>query len=310
MRRATFTPGSRLDLDGAVRALRFLGFEAHGRAALSARIEGRWPGTARLDTTLRLDGWQLGRPEARPLLFGDGLLLGARTGLPRVDRRPEGAELEVDLGSARLPDLTFLDEMIPATAGLRVVGGSARLGGRLRFGVKRGDGREFEGDGRLNLRADDVALRVGEDRWTGDLTADLHLSDPAFEPVSFALDGSRFLLNDLVVIDHDAGEKETVGRDWWGELCRRGRIDFSQPAAARGRFTARLADSRPLVALYEMQRDLPACDAAADRAGTLSGRFGRMPGRLRLNDAVLRWRGARCAGTSISVARRAADGCW
>ena len=72
-RRATFTPGSRLDLDGAVRALRFLGFEAHGRAALSARIEGRWPGTARLDTTLRLDGWQLGRPEARPLLFGDGL---------------------------------------------------------------------------------------------------------------------------------------------------------------------------------------------------------------------------------------------
>lgn len=290
VRRATFTPGSRLDLDGAVRALRFLGFEAHGRAALSARIEGRWPGTARLGTTLRLDGWQLGRPEARPLLFGDGLLLEARTGLPRVDRRPEGAELEVDLGSARLPDLTFLDEMIPATAGLRVVGGSARLGGRLRFGVKRGEGPEFEGDGTLNLRADDVALRVGEDRWTGDLTADLHLSDPAFEPVSFALDGSRFVLNDLVVIDHDAGEKETVGRDWWGELSLpAGRIDFSQPAAARGRFTARLADSRPLVALYEMQRDLPAwvTRLLTVRGLSLGGDFDWRPGRLRLNDAVL-----------------------
>ena len=282
--RAGFAPGSRLELTSAVETLRFLGFEARGRATLSARVDGVWPGHASVRSTLRLDGWRLGRPGEPPFLLGDGLRVEAHADQPRVDHAPLAAELALDLGEATLPDLRFLNESIPTAAGVAVENGSARVTGALRFATGAAGG-----EGSLAVRAPGLALRVGADVWSGNVEADLRLSEPAFAPASFALTGSRVVLRDLVAPARDGAPAAGPSPRWWGELSLpEGRIVLARPFRTSGRFAARLADSRPLVALYELHRDLSdwAARLLTVEGVTIGGRYDWSPGRLALDDLL------------------------
>ncbi|HVS14940.1 MAG TPA: hypothetical protein VMV46_13505, partial [Thermoanaerobaculia bacterium] len=69
----------------------------------------------------------------------------------------------------------------------------------------------------------------------------------------------------------------------------RGRVVLAQPPSLGADFQARLEDTRPLVAFYQLRRDLPrwAERLLTVRGVSASGRFDWSPGRLRFDDGFL-----------------------
>jgi hypothetical protein len=279
--RGAFAPGSRLAIESPGEVVRFLGFEARGDARLTASVAGAWGAPTRVESALELERWSLGRSAAAPILVGRGLRLSARADEPRADRPPRAVDLTLDLGAARAPDLRFVNDLLPDSAALAVVGGEAEVGGQLRF-----EPMERAGGGSLRIHAPHLELAVGGEVLAGDVALGLELSEPEFAPASFALDRSRLVLRDL----SSTATAPLAPRRWWGELSLPdGRLVLARPFSVAGRFDARLADSRPLVELYELRRDLPEW---VERLLTVeglsaSGGFEWSAGRLEIRDAVV-----------------------
>ena len=279
--RGALAPGSRLTLDSTGEVIRFLGFEARGDAHLAASVSGAWGAPTRVESALELERWSLGRPGAAPILAGRGLRLSARAEAPRADRPPRAVDLTLDLGAARAPDLRFVNDLLPESATISVLGGEAEVGGVLRF-----EPLERSGRGSIKMRAPRLELAVGAERLAGDVEIRLELAEPEFAPPSFAIGGSRVVLRDL----SSSAPTPLAPRRWWAELALPdGRLVLSRPFSAAGRFDARLADSRPLVELYELRRDLPEW---VERLLTLeglsaTGGFEWRPGRLEIRDAQI-----------------------
>ena len=272
-----YRPGTRIVVDNPAQTIRFLGFTARGDARLTANVEGRW-GKRRLVSELALGRWRLGSPEQPETLIGEGLKLVARAEEPRIDAPAQASELALDLGRATLPDLRFVNELLPAAARVAVERGSATVGGTLRFLPG-----ERQGEGAIRVRGSDLRLTAAGQALEGDLEADLRLSEPELAHAAFSVAGSTLALRNVATAT-SAGESV---RNWWGELrLAKGRVELARPARLSALFDARLADTRPMIAFYEVRRDLPEW---VERLLTVenvaaAGGFEWTKGRLRLDD--------------------------
>ncbi|HSM15222.1 MAG TPA: hypothetical protein VLA66_14225, partial [Thermoanaerobaculia bacterium] len=276
----TLRPETRVRISSPRHAVRFLGFETVGDARLDARALGDFAGV-RLVSTLELGDWEMGRRGEPPLLRGRGLRLEATTRSPRVDEPPRATGLELDLGAATAPDLGFLNDIIPPAAGIWIERGSASLTGSLR--LEAGDkGQRSE----LRVLGENLGLRVAGRPMSADLEARLRLSQPDLTEAAFSLDGSRLFLRNFST-EHP-GSDRVAG--WWGEVgVARGRIRFERPPSLAATFDARLRDTQPLVAFYEMRRDLPrwAERLLTLEAVSISGALSWRPGSLRVEDGLM-----------------------
>jgi hypothetical protein len=276
LRSARLGSGSRLQVSARQQKLRFLGFEARGAAELEARVDGG-PGGPRLQTELTLAGWELGRPGGAAQMTGDGMRLTTRSTETSLLKPPAGGELELDLGRARVPDLRFLNGYLPAAAGVEVEQGEASINGRFHFTQATGDGA-----GKLEVRGRGVRLAARGQRLAGDLESEILLSEPDLAAGTFSLAGTQVALRKLTA---ETSEGDHV-RDWWADArLTQGRVDLRPPLALSGDFTAKLADTRPLIAIYEMRRDLADW---VERLLTLegvsaTGSFEWTPGRFELD---------------------------
>lgn len=267
-------PGTAIDLREPRQRIRFVGFEARGDATLRAEVRGGAAPT--LATTVTLGQWELGRPDEAPLLLGEGLRVTSEARQPAWGARPEPIGLTIDLGSGRLPDLRFLNDYLPPAAETSVESGQATLRGNLRIA-----GSADDGDGEIAVRAERLRLDARGQRLEGRLEADLRLSRPDLAGRSFSLAETRLSLRDMVA-KTSTGDRVS---GWWGEVrLSDAHVSMDRPVRLAGAFRARLADTRPLVAFYEVKRDLPGW---AERLLTLegvsaSGAFDWAPGRFEL----------------------------
>lgn len=273
--RGALAAGSRLELEQPAQRLELLGFEARGDARLSASIV-RGAAGDELDSRLRLGDWQLGRPGEEAVMFGRGLILHTRSEAPRWGEPPGGLRVELDLGEARLPDLRFVNAYLPPAAETAIEAGEAVASGTFRF-----TGAGESGEGGLDVRAEKLRLVARGQRLAGKLEADLRLAEPNLDARTFSLLGTRLALREV------AGET-TAGDSvagWWGEVTMTsGRVQLGQPIDLSGDFHARLADSSPLIAYYEIERDLPRWveRLLLVRGLSATGRVEWAPGRFEL----------------------------
>jgi hypothetical protein len=247
--RGALRPGSRLRIVEPEQRVRLFGFEAAGDAELTAAVDGGWDGP-RVESKLALHRWRLGRPGEPATLVGEELELAARAERPRIDGLPEAIDLAVDLGRARAPDLRFLDAYLPASLGARVGSGRAELSGRLAF-----DTTSRSGGGEIRIAASDLEVELSGQRIRGGLDTRLRLSEPDLtSPASFSLDGSEIRLRNFSA---STANGDRVA-DWWGEVdLHDGRLELGRPLRLSAGFDAKLRDTRPLVAFYDLRRDLP-----------------------------------------------------
>lgn len=267
--------GSRVELADPEQQVRFLGFDARGDARLSGEVV-RGSSGPEVETRLLLGDWRLGRPGEAPLLYGRDLVLRARSRALAWGERPAPLSLDIDLGKASVPELGFVNGYLPPAAETRLVSGRAGVSGSLRL---TDGGRSATGE--IAVRGDGLELEALGQRLAGRIEADVRLSEPDLGARSFSLAGTRLTLRELAATTSE-GERLA---GWWGDVTlTRGRVGLERPVTLAGGFRARLADTRPLVAFYEVHRDLPGW---VERLLTIqgvsaSGAFTWAPGRFEL----------------------------
>jgi len=197
-----------------------------------------------------------GRAE-RPDLVGSGLAVVATTRdlqLARLDRLR--AEAHIDLGQAKVPDLSTLSDLLPPSAGLALLGGRGIAGGQFDVALP-----DLSARGGMRIDLDEVAVRYGELDLQGRMRLDLALAAPALSAGRVDLSGSSFSLTEFESPQLEAEEPAAAPEGdagWWARIeLPEGELDLPPAPAARGRLRVRLRDSVPFIGLFETRRNLP-----------------------------------------------------
>lgn len=193
----------------------------------------------------------------KPDLVGTGLTVVATTRDLQLARLATmQATARIDLGQARVPDLSTLAPLLPPSAGIALVGGHGTAGGGFDLELPA-----FAGRGALAIDLDDVEVRYGELDLHGRMKLALALATAALPAGRFDLAGSSFSLTEFR-IPQLAGDEPAVAlaqdEGWWARIeLPEGEIDLPPDPAASGRLRVRLRDSVPFIGLFETRRRLP-----------------------------------------------------
>ncbi len=190
----------------------------------------------------------------KPDLVGTGLTVVATTRDLQLARLATmQATARIDLGQARVPDLSTLAPLLPPSAGIALVGGHGTAGGGFDLELPA-----FAGRGALAIDLDDVAVRYGELDLHGRMKLDLALATAALPAGRFDLAGSSFSLTEFRIPQLAGGR--TCGRAGAG----RGVVGAHRAAGGGDRPAARSRRERPparpsarLGAIHRAVRDAP-----------------------------------------------------
>jgi hypothetical protein len=270
-------PGTRIAVEPAAVSLRLLDDRAEGSGRVEATVaDGGWEATGVLEefsiTRLGADAPHVTGEQLTAELAGASAELGEL--LDRV-------HLTLDLPPATLADLTVYDDVLPAAADLRILGGRGTLSGHFEAELRRppevsgtsetptaagdsevsGTSAEVSGtsasasaSGSLRLTSQGLAARFGDVSLAGDLTVDAVFPTLDLAGREYRLDGTT------VTIDRGRLGGEVAGDDrpWNGRV----RVIYGALTPGGGTLVdanldGRFSDTRPLLALYASRRDLP-----------------------------------------------------
>lgn len=257
-------PGSTFDLEADDLALAGLAWRARGAARVAGRVEAGESGAeGRVDA--HLARYELGTPSAaRAMIQGEGLDLSVMTrDLALFD--PLGAhEVKVNVPEARFADLAAVQALLPAGLPLQVLGGDGKVSARLHA-------THESGEGDVKLHVDGMDLRWEGLRMRGTLDVDGRM--PSVDPAAlrFDLSGTKVALKDFVT-----GEGQSASRGgWWGDVqVPRGEIAAADAVRFDGDVRARFADTRPIIAVIDAVRGIPALAKPLLKAKDVDASFG------------------------------------
>jgi hypothetical protein len=246
-----------------------LGLHMHGLNTLgqgvfsiSAPVDSDTPVTL----SVRYDALTVTRDgDSRPFLQGDGMLVeyaggnyvAPEPGLSldtvlndeRYLKRRENSTFRLDVRDATVTDLPVLNRYLPAGTGLRFTGGTAQLDADLFAAVK-------DVQGEIQLRSEDVAMRLDGQDLQGDLNVDLVVVGGVPRERRVQLDGSRVELGQVSVVGQ---EGEFSGKDAWSATVTLPRAEavLVEPPMVSADATLAVSDTRPLIAVFENQSGSP-----------------------------------------------------
>jgi hypothetical protein len=280
LRRGRLLEGSSVVTRPVARRLRLLDYAVAGTSTLELTVADRPGAPAEARWAVRFSEFEMtlaGDP--RPLLAGHALALAGRVSDPVLLELAERMELALELGDARVPDLTRLADWLPASTGLELLGGSARASAAL--SVRVADRRP---SGRLDIDVERAHLRWSDLDFVGRVVFELPVTDGDLESRRVRLADAKIRISDF-----DLGglsPRTEAGRGWWANVhLPNATLRLAPPIEIDGDFTARLRDTVPFVGLFELRRDLPRWAERllsvedVDLAGTLSAR----PRRIELD---------------------------
>ena len=236
-------PGTRLDLTAQGLQLDFLGFTARGAGRVGADVGGDGGGGrsgARIEVAF--DSFSVARGESpAPLAEGTGLTLSAAASELRVGSL-EGTTVVLDLPRSSVPDVTFLNAMIPEGLGVDVTQGSATFGAHIEF-----DGSTEEAQGEITLNGDDLAGTYRDMEYRLDLALSTQLSGRDLDDFEIELEGTTLKLEN----GRFESEHTGVGEGWWMTVkVPKGHADLAAPLAFRADVDLSMQDTRAVVALF------------------------------------------------------------
>lgn len=265
--RGRLGPDTRIAVDPAEVVLRLLDDRAEGSGRVEATVtDGTWEADGVLDefsiTRLGADA---------PHVSGSGLAATLRGASAELGEILDRVHLALDLPPATLTDLAVYDDLLPAAAGLRILGGRGTLAGQFEAELRRppevsgtpevpadtGDS-ELSGtsaaSGSLRLVSEGLAARFGDVDLSGDLTVDAVFPDLDLAGRAYRLDGTT------VTLERGRLGGEVTGGDtpWNGRMgVIYGALTPGGGDLVTATLDGRFSDTRPLIALYASRRDLP-----------------------------------------------------
>lgn len=273
-------PGSHLRVAAEPLRVGFLDHRAAGSGELSVRLET--PEEARL--SLEIPRYTLQRDDDdRPRLHGRDLVLTTRTGaFSRVLEAPDPAYFttEISLPETEIPDVARYNTYLPEDAGVRLFGGTARLGSEFTL-------TGLDASGTLNLRASGVDLALLDQRLRGDLHLALRLTEGDLATRQFS--AARSFLRLDRVQRRNGARPEDAG--WWVRLdFDDARLRWTEQVHLASRLHLRMRDTGLLARLFlDRARDSDWLGRLLDVRGIAgSARLDLNETRIRLSDVDLR----------------------
>ena len=276
-------PGSTLSMKTDQLAVNFLVYRAEGKADVQVKVvEG--PGHPRLDLELLLNDFGIGLATSTPdAAVGKRLRLHVSSDDDLIsDTIPDG-DLELELDDVHAKDLTRANYLIPAGAGIRLKGGSARLDARLKATT-----RGSSGEGKVTLATEGLALDAGTLAMTGKVEATVPISQGDMLAQRFAIDGMQIKLSGFDVAGQAADGKTAPG--WWAELdAPRGAFGFKDAEMFRGDLAFKMRDSAPLVLFLTAKKPLPKIGERILEVQDVQGKTGLVYGndRIEIRDLLV-----------------------
>jgi hypothetical protein len=276
-------PGSRVKMTTDQLAVNFLVYRAEGKANVEVKVVDA-PDRPRIELELLLNDFGIGLATATPdAAVGKRLRLHASSNDDLIsDSIPDG-ELELELDEVFARDLTRANYLIPAGAGIRVKGGSARLDARLKASTQGSSG-----EGKLTLTTEGLALDAGALAMTGKLDVSVPISQGDMMAQRFAIDGMQITLSGFDVAGQTAERKTAPG--WWAELdAPRGMFGFKDAEMFRGDVAFKMRDSAPLVLFLTAKKPLPKIGERILEVQDVQGKSGLAYGndRIEIRDLLV-----------------------
>lgn len=276
-------PGSRLSMTTEDLAVNFLVYRAEGKADVEVKVvEGKE--RPLLDVEVLLEDFGIGLATSTPdAAVGTRLRLHATSDDDLISDTIPSGHLELEIADLHARDLTRANYLIPAGAGLKLKSGSARMDVRLKASTQGSDG-----EGKVTLATDGMALDAGALALTGKVEATIPISQGDMMAQRFAIDGMRIKLSDFDVAGQTAEGKTTRG--WWAELdAPRGLFGFKDADMFRGDVAFKMRDSAPLVLFLTAKKPLPKIGERILEVNDVSGKAGLVYGadRIEIRDLLV-----------------------
>jgi hypothetical protein len=274
-RRGDLLPGSRVEAGPGTVAVRVLAHEVRGEGRIHGEVEEGSPPTVRLGVAM--GDFALSRGgAAAPYVRGTGFDLLAvsedndfREGMPEL-------RLTLELPESRVSRFEVFGDYLPQATGFRLESGSGELQGKVELWT-----RTMTGTGQISLEGTGVRGSFEGLPVRGDVAVGLHLAplegpDTGRETPAFALPSARLAFTNVVT-----GE-DPAKRTWSGSVELGDGAVASKPLVVSGSFTARLQDTRPILALVaERSRWVSLCEPFLTLTEVEAS------GRLRLDEATV-----------------------
>lgn len=283
-------PGGHVELSPMELRARFAGFTAEGRATTRLDVvgDGGKP-EARMAVGFETYGLLRTEDEKEPVLRGTGLRITAVSPAELGTLPPSDFAGRIELGQAELPQLTFVNELLPGGAGFRLKGGSARAEGA--FDVRDG-GRSCEGS--LSVKGEQLVFDAAGVETSGGFSLSVVVPRGDLLALAFSIDGTKLDLDHFAFTSrHD----QVDAPDWSGGVTfPSAQLDMSQAVAVEGKVTMRASDTRPLVAFLSARKPLKGWEKNLLSIEEIKG-----GGEFRLAEGTLTVRGFRVAGGKIEI---------
>jgi len=248
--RGRLLPGGWAAFDRAPLRLDLAGFIAEGQAMARLEVPAAGPGEAAdAQVLVAYDDYGMRRAAGGPMVMsGDGLRIEVRSAADLARLPPPDLHGRLDLGRAEFRDLTFVNELLPGGADLRVQSGRATVEGAFELG----EGGACKGQAAIATTG--LALDAAGVATAGDVAVKIEVPRGSLVTRRFTLDQTRVALDRFAFGSPGPGEAR---RDWHGRVVLAGGdLDLgATPAVRDARVAVTFSDTRPLVAF--LSRDQP-----------------------------------------------------
>ncbi len=222
----------------------FLDYQGQGDGSIELRVvEGGETPDWRVDIALADAG--LKRRGQRDVAVEDvDLSLRALVKDVSIAKRQRDYELQLNIASARVADMSVFNAYLPPDNPLQIAGGTAELTSSISL-------QPDAAAGWVSLVSRGLRARVDDQAFTGDLVAEVPIVGGSPRDMVFDVSGARLRLDKVSV----AGDRESFDREDWSVSVTLDRAETAwvTPLEFSADVSLRISDSRPVVALFQNQ---------------------------------------------------------
>jgi hypothetical protein len=283
-------PGGRVELSRTDLRARFAGFTAQGQATARLDVEDAVEGPeARVAVRFETYGLLHAENAREPVMRGTGLRIDATSPATIATLPPSDFAGRIELGQAEMPQLTFVNELLPGGTGLRVKDGSARAEGVL--DVTDG-GRSCNGS--LSVKGERLVVDAAGVETSGSVSVSVVVPRGDLLALTLSIDGTRL---DLERFNFAAHHEQAGAADWSGHVAfPEASLYMSRALSVAGRVDLRASDTRPFIAFLSARKPMRGWEKRLLSIEEIRG-----GGRFALSDRTLRVEGFHVAGGKVGI---------
>lgn len=238
--------GSRLKMLGKALDVKVLGYVITGDGQIELHVQ---KGGEQPDLVLDIDVQDgLFRRRDENEAFVQDVVLKLRAGVHDLELDDESRKLDdlyLQIPSARVTDMSIYNQYLPDKSPLRLLGGAANLNSYIHL-------QPDSAAGYVKLNTQGLRSRLNDQELSGELVADIKLSNGRPENLEFDISGSLLSLQDVRVTGSEASYEQA---NWSARFeLEKGRVIWKKPVAIEAEATIEIKDSRPFVALFSNEK--------------------------------------------------------